>query len=109
MIDNPAKEKAYQRNSLAWLDHWEEHNEEQRLRKEAKERREKWEERQHKRGALHTPRVDVGFQGELNERFKLHCEIPEPLIGCDLEEETFSQPESKYNSLTHYLRAKAKL
>jgi len=54
-------------------------------------------------------KVEHGFGGEFSERFRLCCEIPEPLMGFDLAEELYSQPDSNYDSLTHYLRAKAKI
>lgn len=54
-------------------------------------------------------KVEYGFGGEFSERFRLCCEIPEPLMGFDLAEELYSQPDSKYEALTHYLRAKAKI
>ena len=109
IIDNPSEKKEDTRNSLAWLDYWERRNDDERLRKEAKERRERWEERQHKRGALQAQKVHVGFQGELHERFRLHCDIPEQIMGFDLADEIFSEPESKYDSLTHYLRSRARM
>ena len=106
IIDNPCEKKDDTRDSLAWLDYWERRNDEERLRKEAKERRERWEERQHKRGAFQAQKVHVGFQGELHERFRLHCDIPEPLMGFDLAAELYQEPESRYDSLLHYLRTK---
>lgn len=54
-------------------------------------------------------KVEYGFGGEFSERFRLCCEIPEPLMGFDLGEELYSQPDSKYEALTHYLRAKEKI
>lgn len=61
-----------------------------------------------KRGGNSWPRVriDHGFGGEFCERFQLHCEIPEELMGFDLAAELYEEPESRYDSLVHYLRAK---
>jgi hypothetical protein len=108
IVENPPADKKQQRDSLAWLSYWERENEERRLRKQAKEKRRKWEERQHKIGALHKPKVNIGFQGEFNERFKLHCEIPEQLHGFDLAEEIYYPSEIQYDSVIHFLRAKWK-
>ena len=51
-------------------------------------------------------KVEHGFGGEFSERFMLCCDIPEPLMGFDLAAELYQEPESRYDSLLHYLRTK---
>lgn len=92
----------FEKRSKACKQGWEKRKERERLQAE----KEKYFAQ--KRDAKVWPRVRVehGFGGEFCERFQLHCEIPEELMGFDLAAELYEEPESRYDSLVHYLRAK---
>ncbi len=69
-----------------------------------------WEKRKRVDRAKFRPvkGVHVGFQGELNERFCLHCDVPEELFGFDLDGDRYKAKESRHDNIIHFLRWRQK-